>query len=306
MIIELEVENLFSFKDKVIFDMNSSIVNINGPSNSGKTNLLKILNSVSLMLKNNNNYLNTFMYNDKPSSFKIVFLKNNTKYIYGFTINKKQVSKEYLYYYDFEEENIIFERVNKSYIFNDKRLKKLSKLVLDNRLFLSYTKDDLNEVYTFLTSTIGICLDVNSLIEPSFNLYSRDTNNKLKPYVLDFYKKINVNIIDYNVKSVMLGKEVGYITKYKHNLNNNNYIIDYGDESSSNRIVFAIIPFILKVLKEEKVLIIDDLDSVLDNRIINEIINMFKNSKGQLIFSTHTNNSFNIKAISLFNSWFSI
>lgn len=302
MIIELEVENLFSFKDKVIFDMNSSIVNINGPSNSGKTNLLKILNSVSLMLKNNNNYLNTFMYNDKPSSFKIVFLKNNTKYIYGFTINKKQVSKEYLYYYDFEEENIIFERVNKSYIFNDKRLKKLSKLVLDNRLFLSYTKDDLNEVYTFLTSTIGICLDVNSLIEPSFNLYSRDTNNKLKPYVLDFYKKINVNIIDYNVKSVMLGKEVGYITKYKHNLNNNNYIIDYGDESSSNRIVFAIIPFILKVLKEEKVLIIDDLDSVLDNRIINEIINMFKNSKGQLIFSTHTNNSFNIKAISLFNS----
>ena len=302
MILEVEVENLFSFKDKITFDMDSSIVNINGPSNSGKTNLLKILNSVSLMLKNNNNYLNTFMYNDKPSSFKITFLKNNTKYIYGFTLNKKQVSKEYLYYYDFEEENIIFERVNKSYTFNDKRLKKLSKLVLDNRLFLSYAKDDLNEVYTFLTSTIGICLDVKSLIEPSFNLYSRDTNNKLKPYVLDFYKKINVNIIDYNVKSIMLGKEVGYTTKFKHNLNNNNYIIDYGDESSSNRIVFAIIPFILKVLKEEKVLIIDDLDSVLDNRIINEIINMFKNSKGQLIFSTHTNNSFNIKAISLFNS----
>ena len=299
MILKLEVENLFSFKDKVIFDMNSSIVNINGPSNSGKTNLLKILNSVSLMLKNNNNYLNTFMYNDKPSSFKITFLKNNTKYIYGFTLNKKQVSKEYLYYYDFEEENIIFERVNKSYTFNDKRLKKLSKLVLDNRLFLSYAKDDLNEVYTFLTSTIEICLDVKSLIEPSFNLYSRDTNNKLKPYVLDFYKKINVNIIDYNVKSIMLGKEVGYTTKFKHNLNNKSYIIDYGDESSSNRLVFAIIPFILKAFEEEKALIIDDIDSFLDNRIIEEIINAFDNSKGQLIFSTHTNNNFNIKTITL-------
>ena len=299
MIIELEVENLFSFKDKITFDMNSSIVNINGPSNSGKTNLLKILNAISLMLKNNNNYLNTFMYNDKPSSFKIVFLKNNTKYIYGFTINKKQVSKEYLYYYDFEEENIIFERVNKSYIFNDKRLKKLSKLVLDNRLFLSYAKDDLKEVYTFLTSTIGICLDVNSLIEPSFNLYSRDTNNKLKPYVLDFYKKINVNIIDYNVKSVMLGKEVGYTTKFKHNLNNKSYIIDYGDESKSNRIVFAIIPFILKTIKEEKVLIIDDLDSNLDSRIIKEIINMLKDSKGQFIFSSHFSNNYDVKTITL-------
>ncbi len=299
MILKVEVENLFSFKDKVIFDMNSSIVNINGPSNSGKTNLLKILNSVSLMLKNNNNYLNTFMYNDKPSSFKITFLKNNTKYIYGFTLNKKQVSKEYLYYYDFEEENIIFERINKTYTFNDKRLKKLSKLVLDNRLFLSYAKDDLNEVYIFLTSTIGICLDVKSLIEPSFNLYSKDTNNKLKPYVLDFYKKINVNIIDYNVKSVMLGKEVGYTTKFKHNLNNKSYIIDYGDESKSNRIVFAIIPFILKTIKEEKVLIIDDLDSNLDSRIIKEIINMLKDSKGQFIFSSHFSNNYDVKTITL-------
>ena len=299
MILKLEVENLFSFKDKVIFDMNSSIVNINGPSNSGKTNLLKILNSVSLILKNNNNYLNTYMFNDKPSSFKITFLINNTKYIYGFIFNKNTIDKECLYYYDEKEENIIFERINKSYTFNDKKLKNISKMVLDNRLFLSYAKDELKEVYTFLTSTIGICLDVKSLIEPSFNLYSRDTNNKLKPYVLDFYKKINVNIIDYNVKSVMLGKEVGYTTKFKHNLNNNNYIIDYGDESLSNRLIFALIPFILKAFEEEKVLIIDDIDSFLDNRIIEEIINAFDNSKGQLIFSTHTNNNFNIKTISL-------
>ena len=299
MILEVEVENLFSFKDKITFDMDSNIVNINGPSNSGKTNLLKILNSVSLILKKGNGYLNTFGYNDKPSSFKITFLKNNTKYIYGFTLNKKQVSKEYLYYYDFEEENIIFERINKTYTFNDKRLKKLSKLVLDNRLFLSYAKDDLNEVYTFLTSTIGICLDVKSLIEPSFNLYSRDTNNKLKPYVLDFYKKINVNIIDYNVKSVMLGKEVGYTTKFKHNIDSKNYIIDYGDESKSNRIVFAIIPFILKTIKEEKVLIIDDLDSNLDSRIIKEIINMLKDSKGQFIFSSHFSNNYDVKTITL-------
>ena len=298
MILEIEVENLFSFKDKITFDMNSNIVNINGGCNSGKTNLLKILNDISLMFKTGNNYLTTYIYNDKPSSFKITFLKNNTKYVYGFTLNKKQVSREYLYYYD-EEENIIFERINKTYTFNDRNLKNISNKVLDNRLFLSYAKDDLNDVYTFLTSTIGICLDIRSLIEPAFNLYSKDINNKLKPYVLEFYKNIDVNIIDYNVKSIMLGKEVGYSTKFKHNLNNMSYIIDYGDESSSNRLVFAIIPFILKAFEEEKVLIIDDIDSSLDNRIIEEIINVFDNSKGQLIFSTHTNNNFNIKTITL-------
>lgn len=301
MIIELEIENLFSFKDKTTFDMNSNIVNINGPSNSGKTNLLKILNAVSLFLRNNENYLNTYMYNDKHSSFKITFLKNNTKYIYGFTLDKKQISREYLYYYDKKEENIIFERINKSYTFNDKKLKDISKVVLDNRLFLSYAKDYdiLKEVYTFLTLTTGICLDVNSLIEPAFKLYSKDINNKLKPYVLDLYKKINVNIIDYNVKSIMLGNGIGYSTKFKHNLDNKNYIIDYEDESLSNRLVFALIPFILKSIEEEKVLIIDNLDSFLDNRIINEIINMFKNSKGQIVFITHSDSEYDCKTVKL-------
>lgn len=299
MILEIEVENLFSFKDKITFDMNSNIVNINGGFNSGKTSLLKILNAVSLILKKGNGYLNTFGYNDKPSSFKITFLINNTKYVYGFTLDKKQVSREYLYYYDDKEENIIFERVNKAYTFNDKKLKNISKKVLDNRLFLSYAKDELNDVYTFLTSTIGICLDIRTLIEPAFNLHSRDINNKLKPYVLEFYKNINVNIIDYNVKSIILGKGLGYTTKFKHNIDNKNYIIDYGDESLSNRLVFAIIPFILKTLKEEKVLIIDDLDSFLDNRIIKEIINVLKDSKGQFIFSSHLSNDYDVKTISL-------
>ena len=299
MILEIEVENLFSFKDKITFDMNSNIVNINGSSNSGKTSLLKILNAVSLILKKGNGYLNTFGYNDKPSSFKITFLKSDTKYVYGFTLDKKQVRREYLYYYDDKEENIIFERVNKAYTFNDKKLKNISKKVLDNRLFLSYAKDELNDVYTFLTSTIGICLDIRTLIEPAFNLHSRDINNKLKPYVLEFYKNINVNIIDYKVKSIILGKGLGYTTKFKHNIDNKNYIIDYGDESLSNRLVFAIIPFILKTLKEEKVLIIDDLDSFLDNRIIKEIINVLKDSKGQFIFSSHLSNDYDVKTISL-------
>lgn len=299
MILEIEVENLFSFKDKITFDMNSNIVNINGGFNSGKTSLLKILNAVSLILKKGNGYLNTFEYNDKSSSFKITFLKSDTKYVYGFTLDKKQVSREYLYYYDDKEENIIFERVNKAYTFNDKKLKNISKKVLDNRLFLSYAKDELNDVYTFLTSTIGICLDIRTLIEPAFNLHSRDINNKLKPYVLEFYKNINVNIIDYKVKSIILGKGLGYTTKFKHNIDNKNYIIDYGDESLSNRLVFAIIPFILKTLKEEKVLIIDDLDSFLDNRIIKEIINVLKDSKGQFIFSSHLSNDYDVKTISL-------
>lgn len=97
----------------------------------------------------------------------------------------------------------------------------------------------------------------------------------------------------------MLEKGNGYNTKFKHNIDSKNYIIDYGDESKSNRIVFAIIPFILKTIKEEKVLIIDDLDSNLDSRIIKEIINMLKDSKGQFIFSSQFSNNYDVKTITL-------
>ena len=104
----------------------------------------------------------------------------------------------------------------------------------------------------------------------------------------------------------MLEKGNGYNTKFKHNINSKNYIIDYGDQSLSNRLVFAFIPFILKLLKEEKVLIIDDLGSNLDNKIIEEIINILKNSKGRFIFSSHISNNFDVKTISLLQIVFSI
>ena len=304
MIIEVILENLLSFKDKTAFNMNSNVININGSNNSGKSNLFKILNFVSLMLRNkiNNIPLTTYMYNKSLGNFEITFLKDNTKYTYGFSCNSNKIDKEYLYYYSKEEKELIYKRENNKFTFKDKKLKSLSKEIADNRLFLSYVNDydKLKDVYTFLTVNIGICLDVKTLIEPAFKIYERDINNKLKPYILDFYKKINLNIIDYNVKSLIIGNGKGYSTKFKHTIDNKNYVIDYGDESLSNRIIFAILPFIMMAREEGKVLIIDDLDSILDNRIINEIINIF-NNKSQLIFSSHNTCNLNCKLITLIN-----
>ena len=304
MIIEVILENLLSFKDKTTFNMNSNVININGSNNSGKSNLFKILNFVSLMLRNkiNNIPLTTYMYNKSLGNFEITFIKDNTKYTYGFSCNSNKIDKEYLYYYSKEEKELIYKRENNKFTFKDKKLKSLSKEIADNRLFLSYVNDydKLKDVYTFLTVNIGICLDVKTLIEPAFKIYERDINNKLKPYILDFYKKINLNIIDYNVKSLIIGNGKGYSTKFKHTIDNKNYVIDYGDESLSNRIIFAILPFIMMAREEGKVLIIDDLDSILDNRIINEIINIF-NNKSQLIFSSHNTCNLNCKLITLIN-----
>ena len=163
MIIEVILENLFSFKDKITFNMNSNIVNINSSNNSGKSNLFKILNFVSLMLRNkvNNIPLTTYMYNKNFGKFEITFLKENTKYTYGFSCNSNKIDKEYLYYYSKDEKNLVYKREDSNFTFKDKKLKSLSKKISDNRLFLSYVNDydKLKDVYTFLTVNIGICLD---------------------------------------------------------------------------------------------------------------------------------------------------
>ena len=110
MIIEVIIENLFSFKDKITFNMNNNVININGSNNSGKSNLFKILNSVSLMLRNkiNNIPLTTYMYNKNLGNFEITFLKDNTIYTYGFSCNSNKIDKEYLYYYSKEEKDLVY------------------------------------------------------------------------------------------------------------------------------------------------------------------------------------------------------
>lgn len=298
MILEVVVANLLSFKDKNILEMNSNIVNIKGELNVGKTNFLKILNYVSIFIKTSENYLSSFAFNNKASSFEITFKKKQIKYTYGFVLNNKLIDKEYLYYYNDKVKTIIYERDKNNYDFIDKTLFDISLKVLDKRLFLSYLKDydKLKDVYTFLISDIAICFDINTLVESSFNCYLK--NKKLKPIVLDIFQKADSNIIDYNIKSIPINNKLGYIIKFSHKLDNN-YIIDYGNESLSTRLLFALIPFILKLKEEDKVLIIDDLDRVFDKKIINLIIDILRNSKGQFIFTSRLDNNYDIKMITI-------
>ena len=151
MIIEMIIENILSFKDRVTFKFNNNVINIIGNNNTGKTNLLKVLNSLSLMIRNNNNTFNTYMFNDNTSSFEITFIKNNIKYIYGFKNNRKVIEEEYLYYYSNKNKLIIYERNNSKYKFENNKLKTISKGVLNTNLLLSNLKDydKVKDVYSF-------------------------------------------------------------------------------------------------------------------------------------------------------------
>ena len=140
MILEVKIKNIFSFDKETTFKFDNVTI-INGPNNSGKTSFLKILDIVSRMVRNDDNFdnipLNSYAYNKELCNFEITFTFDNNKYTYGFSCNRKEIVKEYLYC----DELKVFVRDNSNkYSFNkkDKRLIKLSNNVSSDRLFISY------------------------------------------------------------------------------------------------------------------------------------------------------------------------
>lgn len=308
MILEVKIKNIFSFDKETTFKFDNVTI-INGPNNSGKTSFLKILDIVSRMVRNDDNFdnipLNSYAYNKELCSFEITFTFDNNKYTYGFSCNRKEIVKEYLYC----DELKVFVRDNiNKYSFNkkDKRLIKLSNNVSSNRLFISYFEDSnyiyLSDAYNFLSINLGVVLSVTSLFDLAFRIYERDSNHELKKYILDFFKKSSINIIDYKVSTLLINGNKAYKTKFKHSSFNKIYIIDYGDESLSIRVIFALLPFILMAIDSNRTLLIDDLDRYLDSNIISLLIEYFKNEEGQLVFCSHNDYDYGFSEIKLKNT----
>ena len=124
MLIEFSVTNFLSFKDKITFSMIASTDNalvdnvveisnerilkitaLYGANASGKTNLFKVLGTVSNMIKNSNYFspnvalpIIPFKLDgetmNKPREFEIKFLVDKVRYLYGFKADKENIYEE--------------------------------------------------------------------------------------------------------------------------------------------------------------------------------------------------------------------
>lgn len=168
MILEFSIENFLSFKEKVVFSMfangTKGLENnylevldkkvlktcaIYGANASGKSNLFKVLNLVSLMIKQSSHIdinaslpITPFKFNNKEdlSKFEINFIKNGIRYVYGFSANAKKIKEEYLYYYPNGREAKIFDRNNgNEYSFPKADMKILNEIKIKQHIinFLS-------------------------------------------------------------------------------------------------------------------------------------------------------------------------
>ena len=87
------------------------------------------------------------------------------------------------------------------------------------------------------------------------------------------------------------------------------YNLNFDDESSGTKILFALAPFLKRAFEETKIIIIDELEKSLHPTLVEYLIKIFNNNKinkagSQLIFTTHATNLLNLKILRRDQIWF--
>lgn len=368
MLVQFSVENYMSIKDKVVFSMLASsdkelsenVINnktekclksavIYGANASGKSNFLKAIKAVEIMMINSNNMqpgmtlpITPFKFDSdfaaRPSSFEFIMIINDIKYAYGFVADSKKIYDEYLYYYPNGRETEIFERtdVNKfHYTVAERKLKDIEEKNTENKFFLAtattWNYEKTKPVFDYITNGINVLFDYEQLKTTSFEQYNSDSTGELKEFSLKVLSEAELNINNFTVSNVEMTEEQlkmlppelktffpagakGYSITTTHNVideegNERNIKLDFEEESLGTKNIFILNPFLLHVLKEGKMLVIDELDRSLHPFLVKYIVKLFNSEEynkngAQLIFNTHDTNLLSLNLFRRDQIWF--
>lgn len=236
MLIEFNIENFRSIKEKVTLSLVSSSDKsldcnliradilekdsllrsevIYGANASGKSNVVLAFQFLRQLVTNSHkNQKDTKIkvfpfkldkdYPYKPSKFEIVFIKNNTKYVYGVSVTNEKVIDEYLYHYPRGRKALIFNRENTTdYKFTADKTEQgfLSKRTLENVLYLS-SSTQLNykktsEAFDWFKDNLVVITHDGSINETEFTIKLLNKDNISKEYILNALLAADLGIAD--------------------------------------------------------------------------------------------------------------
>ena len=311
--------NVFTWQDEKIL----KAVALYGANASGKSNIIKAIRFCCSMIfqshTHNEDVQFNFLpfkfdhYSEKPSCFLVKFVSKNIEYEYKYTLNRTQIITENLYYYPNGRRAKVFTR--------DERLKGEKK---DKYSFSGVIKKPLDVADNTSVKTLYISRasqmdreigkEVFNFFNDHFILGYTGFNTANIETIIKTNKKLTIkalqiadsDIMDIKVekkeipvKSFSLTlpaatasikdeqKEVLHITTYHKNAPG--IAFDFGtEESEGTKNLFFILLSVLDIIKNNKVLLIDEIESSLHTSIVEFIIKLFYASdSAQLIFSTH-------------------
>lgn len=323
-------DNYFTYgKEKVLKTMA-----IYGANASGKSNLIKAIRFCSRMIFESDIHNENTIFNfqpfklDKssarqPSEFFIRFVLNDIEHEYSFALTNREIIRENLYYYPKGRRSKVFTRDEHAskdkagkYSFSNVIKKPMDVAIntSNKTLFISRAsqmdrelpKDIFNFFSNkFLLSYVGLT--------PDYTLSLFDGNKEM---ILSA-----MQIADSDIVNIEMTKEVVPVKRLKatfgsddstssvedemqevlrintYHRNNPSVPFDFDrEESDGTRKLFYVILRLLDVIKEDKILLIDEIDTHMHTDIIEFIINLFHASnQSQFIFTTHNTNLIDLK-----------
>lgn len=306
---ELEFNTFTWSKEKIL-----KSVAIYGANASGKSNIIKAIKFchsviIDSHLYNENTIFDFESYKldniGNESTFFIRIVSNNIEYEYSFSLTKTNITKESLYFYPnnrrakiFERDETLSDNKNEKYSFSKiiKRPLDVAQNTSQKTLYLSRASQMDRELAKELFNYF------NDKFVPGYMKFNNQSIitrlNDNKKILLKAMQIADSDIVDIDYKqdgTTFVSDDILKIVSYHQSAPDIPFDFNKEESDGTRKLFYAMLN-ILDIVKNDKILLVDEIETSLHTNIVEFIIEMFNMStKSQLIFTTHNTNLLNLK-----------
>ena len=306
-----------------------------GANASGKSNILSalsfmreaVLRSHRLWSPDEGLPRDQFAWGPKkvePSLFEVTLLLGDVRFQYGFSASDEQFLEEWLYAWPHGKKQVWFTRDNGTYKFGE-NLKGENRLIVDvtrpNALFLSaaaqHNHPQLQPIFSWFRAIrvmnlsagrrpfppraptellVARLLDDDATETHQQPLFSRDESPEpLLEHFRTLLRMADVGIEDLRADRTEAEGYTRHLIYLKHKSDFDDAWLPLREESQGTRTLFNIALPMLQVIREGRILVVDELERSLHPSLARQIIRQFNEpaanpKNAQIVFSTHDTN----------------
>ena len=254
----------------------------------------------------------------EPTEFEMTFLQKGVRYQYGFALTPERIMSEWLLAYPTAKAQHWFQREydptngKDSYFFGSHlsgQRRVWQEATKQNSLYLStavqLNSEQLKEIFEWFSTHLVIAPDeLIPSIDYTVSYIRTNANNAVKDFLVNADISIDNILIDnrkvfkkhlnviYTTDDIMSQSEEISMPVFQHVTPNGSAMFEFEDESGGTQQLFAMAGPLFDILKNGRVLIVDELDRGLHPLLVSQLVALFQNPESnahgaQLLFTTH-------------------
>jgi uncharacterized protein len=278
------------------------------------------------------------------SDFEVTFVEQGVRYQYGFCCNQQRFTEEWLIAYPLGRAQKWFHRVfdaeagqdaykfSTAFLGGKVRHRLWQEQTRPNALFLStavqLNNEQLQAVFMWFKDRLRVVVDSAHGLNPSYTI-KRCSQDEDRQRVVAFMNSADLSIADIQLKESQFSvdafpKDMPAVIREKlmkdfegkhlleprflhKDVNTNESVeFDESEESEGTQALFAFAGPWLDVIENERVLVVDELDTSLHPLVVHHLVKQLhhEGTKAQLIFTTHDTTLLSQKLLRRDQVWF--